>query len=396
MISGNNVPNSSVNVPFEEMSEVQQMVHDVKNLLSGGIHPVEITESAWESLVRMAVEEYISAIQDWITTNTWINLLNQDLNTTDICFALTTGSIDIQMQFAHAYSKQIGLSTEGKWELKKDFVELVDGQQTYVIPAGREINSVLWHTTSDIDMARFMAMSNNGFSYGGGGGNLSAAVGTGSSGGFGVIGGGMGAHYIAPAYDILLRASDINLKHKIMKSELTYRVTDGSNGTKILHLLSTPNKGNQIGSRKDSFTGRVWYYYYDTGSMDENQKKKCLSECNDIVRFPSDIPLTKMSFNDLNNPSKIRVRKFLSALAKEALGRSRGKFKGEVPFPDASITLDYDSLLAEGKEELSTLRQELKEWLENLAPDKQLEKAGAQAENLNKMLSKVPNKIWVI
>jgi hypothetical protein len=40
---------------------------------------------------------------------------------------------------------------------------------------------------------------------------------------------------IAPAFDILLTAADMNLKNRIVRSELVYKITAGANGTK-LHL----------------------------------------------------------------------------------------------------------------------------------------------------------------
>ena len=46
-------------------------------------------------------------------------------------------------------------------------------------------------------------------------------------------------YYIAPAFDILLTAADMNLKNRIIRSDLVYKITAGPDGTKLLHLLST-------------------------------------------------------------------------------------------------------------------------------------------------------------
>jgi hypothetical protein len=66
----------------------------------------------------------------------------------------------------------------------------------------------------------------------------------GFGGGFAQVGGGVGTgganqrsgYYIAPAFDILLTAADMNLKNRIVRSELVYKITAGANGTKLLHL----------------------------------------------------------------------------------------------------------------------------------------------------------------
>lgn len=374
--------------------EKKCLIDDIINLLSGGIRQVEISEEAWCSLMKFAVEEYVMRIQNWLIDDQWTSLKNKDLTTTDICFALTTRSMDYEYQFSYAYSKQVGLQARGPWELKKDYVELIEGQQVYEIPAGREINEVLWLTPSEIDHATFASLGfGNMYAFGFGG------LSTGTLGGSGFGGGNYyhnGAYYIAPAYDIVLRAQDFGMKNRILQSDLTYKITAGPNGTRLLHLLSTPNHGNKIGARKRTAKGKVWYHYYDTIDMSAEEKRKCLDECKDIVKFPSDVPLTEMDFCDLNKPSKIWVRKYLTALAKETLGRSRGKFSGKLGATEADLTMDYESLLAEGKEEKQQLIEELEEKLLNLRSDKQLERRASEAENINKILGYNPDGIFLI
>jgi hypothetical protein len=63
-----------------------------------------------------------------------------------MAFALSVRGFDFTTQYTYAYSKQVGLQTNGPWELKKDYVELEAGRQVYSIPAGREVNEVLWIT----------------------------------------------------------------------------------------------------------------------------------------------------------------------------------------------------------------------------------------------------------
>lgn len=373
--------------------EKRCLIQDVKNLLTGGVTKIELSQGSWCTYLKFSVEEYVKEIQMWITDNQWTSLAGKSLSKQDICFSLTQRSFDYELQFSYAYSKQIGHQARGNWELKKDFVQLVNGQQVYEIPAGREMNAVLWLTPSDIDHATFTSL---GYGNMGGGG-------VGVNGGMGWGGGGSGfdlsngAYYIAPAYDIVLRAQDYGLKNRILQSDLTYKITAGANGTRLLHLFSAPDgKRNNIGVRRNLYKCKVWYHYYDTEDMDAVAKNKCLEECKDIIKYPSDVPLPKTDFCDLNAWSKVWVRKYLTAYAKEALGRTRGKFKGALPFPDSEASMDYESLLAEGKEEKESLTKELKEWLEGLRSDKQLERRAGEAENINRVLSKNPTGFWLI
>lgn len=373
--------------------EKECLIEDVKNLLGGGIIKIEITPSAWCTFLKFAVEEYVTQIQMWLIDNQWSTLSGKSLSKNDICFALTQRSFDYELQFSYAYSKQVGHQARGAYELKKDFLIIESGKQVYEVPAGREMNSVLWLTPSDINHATFSSL---GYGNMGGVGNMEGAVGFG--GGGSNAGLANGAHYIAPAYDIVLRAADYGLKNRILQSDLTYKITAGANGTHLIHLMSIPEKGgrNNIGVRNSLYGCKVWYHYYDTEDMDAEDKNKCLDECKDIIKYPSDVPLPDTDFCDLNQPSKVWVRKFLTAYSKEALGRTRGKFKGSLPFPEAEATMDYESLLAEGKEEKDSLKTELKEWLDNMRSDKQLERRASESDSINTILSKNPNGIFMI
>jgi hypothetical protein len=365
------------------------LIEDIKNLLSAGIVKIEITPAAWCSLLKFSVEEYVSQIQMWLIQNQWSSLNGKSLTENDICFALTQRSFDYELQFTHAYSKQVGLQSRGEYELKKDFFYLEEGKMVYEIEAGREVNQVMWLTPSDITHATFASL---GYGTTLNGVGVTGAVGWGGSG-YNILN---GAYYISPAYDIVARAADFGLKNRILKSDLTYKITAGANGTKLIHLYSVPDKKDLIGIRKELYGMKVWYHYYDTKDMNAEEKNKCLEVCADIIKYPSDVPMTMTDYCDLNTPSKIWVRKFLTAYAKEALGRGRGKFKGKLPFPEADGEMDYDTLLSEAKEEKDKLNESLKAYLDEMTREKIMEKRAAEAENLQKLLSKNPNGFWVI
>ena len=57
---------------------------------------------------------------------------------------------------------------------------------------------------------------------------------------------------------------------------------------------------------------------------------------------------------------------------------------------DAEVTMDYDSLLNESKEDKDKLWERLKERLERLRPDQMLERKANEAEQLNKSLQYRP------
>jgi len=87
---------------------------------------------------------------------------------------------------------------------------------------------------------------------------------------------------------------------------------------------------------------KVWYWYYD---ITPETKEDCLAKNKDIIKSPADVPLDNITFDELNDPAKIWVRRYFIALCKETLGRVRGTFGGKLPIPDANMEIEYQSLL---------------------------------------------------
>jgi len=349
---------------------------------------IEVEDEQLCTFLEMATEEYAQYVQEWLIEHQWQSVLGQNIDTVDMAFALSVRNFDFMTQYTYAYSKQVGLQARGPWELKKDFIELESGKQVYVIPAGREVNEVLWFTPNPTTQALFA--NYGGFDAGFGGGfSQVGSNGTGAAGAGGVGGG----YYIAPAFDVLLTAADFNLKNRLLRSEMVYKLTAGPNGTRLLHLLSTPGSklsfgngsagGGGIGSSVGISGSKVWYHYYDIGGGD---KDECRKANPDIIKLPNEVPLSKLEFNDFNEPTKTLVRQLFMGHAKRALGRFRGKFGGVVGPPEAERTMDYESLISEGNDEIKATLARLDERLLRLSSEKQIERAANEAENLNRHL----------
>jgi len=374
----------------------EQLFTLIKHRLGAPIRKIELDWDQMCSLLETSIEDYAQRVQDWLIENQWSSLLGNDAEDIDIAFALTTRSLDFESNFSYAYSKQVGLQDRGPWELKKDYVTIEKGKQVYQIPGGREINEILWITPNSTDHALYSFAGFGDYGFGGGFGQVPYA-GWGQGGGL-----GNGGFYIAPAFDVLLRAADFSLKSKLLRSELTYKVTAGPNGTRLLHLMPIPGSrlsfaaGGLLGGQIGLAGTKVWYYYYDTGGMSEEEINNCLNENKDIIKLPNEVPLSKLQYSDLNEPTRVWVRRYLTALFKEALGRVRGKFSGALKVPEAELTMDYDSLLTEGKEEQTKLLEDLDARLERLSNAKQLELKAGEAENLNKSLQYRPLGLFVI
>jgi hypothetical protein len=192
----------------------------------------------------------------------------------------------------------------------------------------------------------------------------------------------------------------MNLKNRIVRSELTYKVTAGPNGTKLLHLISTPGSklsfGLGVGSRVSNginLTGcRVWYHYYDTTDANVDD---CRNDNPDIIKMPNDVPLDKLDYASFNEPTKVLIRQILFAKAKQTLGKTRGKFLGVIGLPEGERTLDWETMTTEGNEEYKAVMEKLEERLARLSSTEQLKRAAEEAEFLNTQLKYRPLGIYV-
>ena len=373
--------------------EREKIFRQFKHSVGAPIRQVELTDEQLCTLLEIAIEDYNQIVQDWLIEHQWQSLLGKNVTTLDMTFALSYRSFDAVTQATYAYSKQVGLQSNGPWELKKDYVELQAGRQVYQIPAGREINEVLWITPPSINQALLANYGGIDYGFGGGFSQIGGGVGTGGPG-FSRMG-----YYIAPAFDILLTAADMNLKNRIIRSDLVYKVTAGPNGTKLLHLLSTPGSrfsfGQQIGGVGSTInlTGcQVWYFYYDTTPENVDQ---CLAANPDIIRYPNQVDVGTLDYSSFNQPTKAIIRQLFIAEAKKALGRVRGKFGGIVGPPEAERTMDYESLISEGNEERKAVMEKLEERMTRFTTTSQLERSANEAENLNKSLTYRPLGFWV-
>jgi hypothetical protein len=206
--------------------DTEKLFRQFRHSIGAPIRQIEVTDEMLCTYLEIAIEDYAQYVQEWLIEHQWQSLLGKTVGTTDMAFALSVRSLDYVNQYTYAYSKQVGHQTNGPWELKKDFVELENGRQVYTIPANREVNEVLWITPPAMSQALLANYGGIDYGFGGGFAQVGGGVGTGGAN-------QRSGYYIAPAFDILLTAADMNLKNRIVRSELVYKITAGANGTKL-------------------------------------------------------------------------------------------------------------------------------------------------------------------
>lgn len=370
--------------------EIQALFKRFRSEQGAPLVEVEITDAQLCDLLDMAVEDYAERVQNWTVKNQWSTLYGKNLSNIDLAFALSVRTLDISKDLGYWFSKEAGFQQRGPWELKKDFIKIEAGKQDYIVPAGREIMRVMWCNPSTSQAALYA-------NYGG----LDTL---GFAGGYGQAGGGsygpIGGFYIAQSADIAYMATDLAYKTRLLRGDLTYKVTAGPEGTHIIHLYSTPGSRLTFGQTFTvdgslSLVGcEVWYTYYDTNTAGEADE--CRRMNPDIIITPDQIPLSKMDYAFLNEPTKVIVRKLFFAKAKQTLAKTRGKFSGRISIMDAEANLDYMMSFNEGKEEYEATMKELDERLAYMSPEEVTKRNAEMVENQFKIASGKPLKMITV
>jgi len=343
----------------------------VKHEMGFPLVPFEIEDEMMDSYLEMVIEDYSSFVNSWLIQQQWIGLEGVSIESSEFLSAFTTKSNSYMESFTYAYSRQVGLGTNAPaaagWELKRDFIITEANTQHYIIPAGREVNEVLWETPPEIDGGLVDPFAMNTFSPG--------------MLGWSYL--GRPAAYVQPTFSTLLAAQDRRMKQRVMQSILTYRITGLATGEKILHLYPVPGSRNEISDKwgKHMAGRKVWYWYYDTISTGRD---KCLEENSDVIRLPSDPPTKVLQWSKMNDVAHQQIRNFLIAKVKMVLGSVRGFYSGELGVAEKQLTMDYRHLLDEGIALKEATEKILLDQLTLLSQENMTKIRADIAENVNR------------
>jgi hypothetical protein len=295
-------------IPEPERSRIYTRL---KHQLGAPLRSVELENEMLDSLMELSIEDYEQYVLDWLIESQWTNLVNLNMSEKSVANALITRTLNFEDQFTYAYSKIVGLQTVGPWILKQDYFVLSANTQSYEIPAGREVNELLWFSNQPFQNLALFGTADYGFGGLGLGANQAGYAQMGNA----------GSYFMLSGFDYLLRAQEANILNRILGGELTYKITGLPDGKRLITLYNAPGS-NFSWSNYSQYTGKaVWYFYYE---VDGDSRAQCLKDNPDIIKLPSDVPIEKLSWESLNVPGQQWVRRWFTAYAKETLARVRG------------------------------------------------------------------------
>ena len=190
---------------------------------------------------------------------------------------------------------------------------------------------------------------------------------------------------VAPAVSFILRpishditrASMIETNDYIRKSNYSFELVN--NKLRIFPLPTASEVGNKI------------YFQYYVRDEARNTKR---SYTEGKTSDPSNVPYKFITYTEINAPGRQWIRQYTLALAKELLGLIRSKYSS-MPIPNGDVNLDGEALKSEGREEQSTLIEQLKELLEQTSVSEKAKIEQETAEAQQSVLGKAPLGIYI-
>ena len=184
---------------------------------------------------------------------------------------------------------------------------------------------------------------------------------------------------LQPMYADLLRIQAIEFNDQIRKSAYSFEIRNNQ-----MRIFPIPTQ-----------SGSVWIEYIKTEDRDNPLRTRHSGSSDDtIVSDYSNVNYDFMKYSNINDVGKQWIRKYALALSKELLGIVRSKY-GNIPIPNAEVSMDGDTLRAEATAEKDQLIEQLREMLDQTSKKALLEADRESSDSLQEKMKKVPMPIFI-
>lgn len=191
-----------------------------------------------------------------------------------------------------------------------------------------------------------------------------------------------------PIHSDLLRIQSIEFNDRIRKSHFSFEIHGDD-------IVIYPVPGAARGNASTPYFDKVWFEFL----FEEEKSKDALlfgntAVLNGVISDASNIPYNYQQYSTINDMGRAWILRYGLAIAKEMLGRVRGKYS-TVPIPNSEVTLNGSELVSEAASEKSDLITQLREFLGKMTRESMLQRQATEDEASMNVLSKVPTKIYI-
>jgi len=178
-----------------------------------------------------------------------------------------------------------------------------------------------------------------------------------------------------PIYADMLRLQAIELNDQVRRSAYSFQITNNR-----IRIFPIPD-GKSI--------EKIHFEYIKTSDR-SNPLKGTTGTISDF----SNVPYNNVVFENINDVGRQWIRRYTLSLAKEMLGLIRSKYSA-LPIPNSEITLNGGDLVSSAQTEKEGLITELKETLDTMSRQAQLERKQAESDALQAQINKIPLLIYM-
>ena len=358
----------------EFQTEAPQVATWCAKRLGYPIMDVELQDNQFYACLEESISEYGAQVNQFNIRDNLFHLKGQ-----------STGSNFTHRRVKPTLGENIFISEEygqeanvgGSLEVKRTAVSINSGSQTYdlnalvsdVSESGASIEVKRVHYEARPAVTRYFdPYASTGFGTynmldGFGFGSYSPAI----------------TFVLQPIYADLLRIQAIEFNDQIRKSAYSFEIKNNQ-----MRIFPVPTA-----------SGSVWVEYVKTSDRDNPLRTRHSGSNDDtVVSDYSNVNYDFMTYSNINDVGKQWIRKYTLALAKELLGIIRSKY-GNIPIPNAEVSLDGDTLRAEATAEKEQLIEQLRENLEQTSRKALMEAQKDESDFQQETLRKVPYPIYI-
>lgn len=329
---------------------------------------VELQDVNFYAAFEEAITEFSTQVNMYNAQDYMLTLVGSPTNV-NLSGRVISTNLGRTISMAKNYGSEAGSGGNVDW--KKGYIDLVPGVQTYDLDA-------LWADIKESGSAIEVKRVYHDFTpaivrY------FDPYVGTGAGTQQLLDSFGWGSYspavsfLVMPLYADLLRMQAIEMNDMIRKSSYTFELRNNK-----LNMFPVPTTELKL-----------WFEYIVIADRDDVLKTPTGS-ISDI----SNIPYDRMIYSNIKAIGQQWIYKCALAISKEMLGLVRGKYSS-VPIPGETVTLNGTDLVAQGREDKTTLIAELKELLVGMGRKAQMEQEQAIAVAMQAQLNKVPLHIYI-
>lgn len=346
--------------------EVEEFSNWAAKRLGYPIMDVELQDKNFYAAYEDAVNEYGSQVATYAARDNILRLMGIDTGSLNLSTQYIPPTMRGIFKLAKEFGTEVGSGGTLTWFTGS--IQVVANKQVYNLLTDTTIETGSF-STDQFTIRRVFHEDTPAYS------NYQGALGTslGLSNEFGFGLSAMSSDYLSmPLYEDVLRAQAVELNDQIRRSSYSFQITNNR-----IRIFPIPS---------DSF--KIWFNY----TLDDENVSSTASD-GKVTNY-SNVPYGLLAYGYINQMGKQWIKKYALAIAKEMLGYVRGKYQSIV-VPGESTSLNSADLISAAEREMESCLSELKEILDQLSRQSQLERSSTESDMLSKHLSKVPLKIYV-